>query len=234
MQTYALMLEVVMAIDISVRSNLRAVQRSLTAFSQQQMPFAAAKALTALANRVDDVETKQLSRVFDRPTPFTLNAIGVRAARKSNLHAVVYVKDKAAGYLAPYEFGGVQKVNGRAMLTPKGSPTNQYGNLPRNLIARLKGRADIFIGPVKTKSGEVINGVWQRPFIRANQNIRGKSKVGKGANTGGALKLLVRFTDPKAVTKHLGYRARAKLCIDTNFNAEFSTAMAQAMASARR
>jgi len=144
--------------DISVQSNLRQVQRQFGAFIDKQLPFATATALTALGKHVQADEKKQFNRVLDRPTPFTLNAVGVKAARKSDLRAVVYVKDKAAGYLAPYESGDVQKVNGRAVLNPKASPVNQYGNLPRNLIARLKGRTDVFIGPVKTKGGEVING----------------------------------------------------------------------------
>lgn len=224
-------------IDVSVRSNLKAAQSSLSALAQRQIPFATASALTALAKRVAAEERKALSRVFDRPTPFTLNAIGVRAARKTNLQATVFMKDIAASYLAPYEFGGVHKLNGRAMLVPKGTPTNQYGNLPKAVLARLKGRTDVFIGPVKTKNGDVINGVWQRPYIRDNQKLRGMSRmhglVNAKTNTTGKLKLLIRFTDTQEVTKHLGYMARAKVCVAAHFNEEFSRAMTQAMASMR-
>lgn len=218
---------------ISVQSNLQQIQRQFGAFIDKQLPFATATALTALGKHVQADEKKQFSRVLDRPTPFTLNAVGVKAARKSDLRAVVYVKDKAAGYLAPYESGDVQKVNGRAVLNPKASPVNQYGNLPRNLIARLKGRSDVFIGPVKTKSGEVINGVWQRPYMRGGSGkVRGNSKLGRGYNTSGALKLLVRFTDPQPTTKRLGYRSTAKASIDRNFQAEFTRALARATATA--
>src|SRR5476649_251163 len=127
--------------DISIRSNLKEISRSLGAFAQTQLPFASALAITALAKRVQGEQTKAFTRVFDRPTPFTLKAIGVKAARKTDLVATVFVKDIAASYLAPYEFGGVHKLNGKAMLVPKGAPTNQYGNLPKNLLERLKGRS---------------------------------------------------------------------------------------------
>lgn len=218
--------------DVSIRSNLKDVSRTLNAFAQKQVPFASALAATSLAKRVQAEETKAFTRVFDRPTPFTMKAVGVKAARKTDLIATIFVKDIAASYLAPYEFGGVHKLNGQAMLVPKGAATNQYGNLPKNLLARLKGRADIFIGPVKTKKGEIINGVWQRPHIRMFDKIRGKSGLGRGYNTTGQLKLLIRFTDAPEVTKHLNYRARAKLVIATHFNAEFAAAMSKAIASA--
>src|SRR5471032_1598521 len=108
--------------DISIRSNLQDVSRSLSAFAQKQLPFAGALATTALAKRVQAKETKAFTRVFDRPTPFTMKAIGVKPARKTDLIATVFVKDIAASYLAPYEFGGVKKLNGQAMLVPKGAP----------------------------------------------------------------------------------------------------------------
>lgn len=217
--------------DQSIRSNLKDVSRTLGAFAQQQLPYASALAATALAKRVQAEEQAALRRVFDRPTPFTINAIGVKAARKTDPVATVFVKDVAASYLAPYEFGGRHKINGKAMLVPKAAPTNQYGNLPKSLLARLKGRSDIFIGPIKTKSGEVINGVWQRPMpVAPLAGRRGQ----RGANRTDHLKLLVRFTDAQEVTKHLNYMARAKLVIATHFNAEFAAAMTKAMASAKR
>ena len=60
--------------------------------------------------------------VFDRPTPFTLNSIGVKPARKDNLESVVFVKDIATSYLAPYEFGGRNKLNSKALLKPVNVP----------------------------------------------------------------------------------------------------------------
>ena len=116
---------------------------------------------------------------------------------------------------------------------PKQIKTNQYGNLPKAALAKLRGKPDIFIGAIKTKSGEVINGVWQRPYIRPDQKVRGKSTVPKGANTTGKLKLLIRFADAQTVKKKWGYHARAKSVIAATFNTEFTKAMAKAMESGR-
>jgi hypothetical protein len=215
-------------IDISVRTNVANIRSELAAFASQ-LPFVVATALTATAKKVQVAQTSNLSRVFDRPTPFTQKAVGVKAAKKNDLRAQVFVKDIAAAYLAPYEFGGVHKVNGRAVFVPKAVTLNQYGNLPRSMIARLKGRADIFIGPVKTKRG-VINGVWQRPTIVA----AGVGKrVAKSANQTGRMKLLIRFSDPTEVKKHLGYRALARQIVSANINRDLTEAAARAIASAR-
>lgn len=226
--------------DISVRSNLKEIQRSLGAFASKQIPFATATALTALAKRVQQDETATLSRVLKNPTPFTLKAVGMKAARKTQLTATVFVKDIAASYLAPFEFGGVHRMpgGGQTWFNPKDlALLNQYGNLPKNIIARLARRSDVFIGAVKTKDGKIINGIWQRPYTRDNQKLRGLSRrhglVNKTTNTTGKLKLLIRFGDQLEVKQHLGYRVTAKKTINANFNAEFSTALAKAMASAR-
>ncbi|MET3134993.1 hypothetical protein AAKU55_005296 [Oxalobacteraceae bacterium GrIS 1.11] len=223
------------AFDISIQSNLRELQRSLRAFAAKQLPFAAATAMTSLAKLVQQGEVKNLEATFIKPSPFTLRSVRTTAARKDNLSATVFVMDKAAAYLDPYENGGVHKLNGKALLNPKDIGLNQYGQLRRGTLASLKGRSDIFIGPVKTKKG-IVNGVWQREAGSAsvtNQRTGRTSITRRGVNKSGALKLLIRFGDALPVKKHLGYQARAKAIVNANIDREMSRALAQAMASAR-
>ena len=229
-----------MTVALSVRSNLQDVQRSLTALERQQLPFAMAKTLTRLGKLVQAAEQKGLRAEFDRPTPFTVNSIGVRAARKTDLTAIVYVRDIAAAYLEPYEFGGKHKLigSGRTWLNPKnGLPLNQYGNLSKNKLSQLKGRSDVFIGKVKTKSGEVVDGVWQRPRVTAAKAkpgaARRPTRGAAQANTSGRLKLLLRFGDALPVRQHLGYRSRAKAVVAAAAEAEFWAALGDAIRSAR-
>jgi len=226
--------------DISIRSNISALQRSLGRFANEQLPFATAKALTGIAKRVQDAEKNAIRTIFDRPTPFTVNAVAVRGARKSMLAATVYVKDIAASYLQPYEDGGNHKMigSGRTWLNPKnGMQLNQYGNLSRARLAQLRARPDVFIGKVKTKRGEVIDGVWQRPYIRDNQKLRGMSRrhglVNDQTNTRGRLKLLIRFGDPMPVTKRLNFIERARQVIAANIEREFFKAVEEAMRTSR-
>lgn len=206
--------------EISVRADVKKLERSLNDFAYKQLPFAEAQALTALGRLVQTEEKKALPSIFDKPTPFTVNSIGVIPARKGNPVAHVFVKDIAAAYLAPYEFGGKNKGVGRKdlFLRPANATLNQYGNFPRNKLAQLKAKTNVFVGKVKGKSGE-IDGVWQR------------IPAAKGRPA--SLKLLIRFEDTHDATQHIDWFKRAEQLVRSNFNREFGAALARAMASAR-
>lgn len=208
------------AFDISIRSNVKEITKSLSALAYKHVKFATAQALTALAKEVQADEIQNIASTFKKPKPFTQKSVGVQGARKDTLTAVVFVRPIAAKYLAPYEGGGNHVMPGtsKAILNPKSIRLDQYGQLPRKVLDRLKARRDVFIGPVKSKSGTV-NGVWQRIPAKRKQPAH--------------LKLLIRFGDSLAVNKRLNYRSRAKALVDRRFNAVFGEAMSKALASAR-
>ncbi|MDY7560205.1 hypothetical protein [Pseudomonas sp. AB6] len=216
--------------DISVRANVKDLQKTLTALANKQIKFATALALTTIAKEVQADEIHNISLVFKKPKPFTQKSVGVKGARKDNLTAIVFVRPIAAKYLEPYEVGGLHVLSGRALLNPKDIKLNAYGQLPRNVLERLKARKDIFIGPVKTKSGSV-NGVWQRIPPKEGQ----KARRGRAASVAqpGHLKLIIRFGDPIIVNKRLNYRSRAQAIVNRRFNAVFGDAMAKALATAK-
>ncbi len=39
------------------------------------------------------------------------------------------------------------------MLAPRAVGLNQYGNLPKSKLASLRAKPNVYIGPIKTKSG---------------------------------------------------------------------------------
>lgn len=221
--------------ELSIKSNVAQIQKQLSALAYKQVPFASATAATNLAKEVAAAEVRNMQKVLDKPTPFTLRAVGVKAARKDLPIATIFVKDVAATYLDPYQFGGSNKLNSKALLDPVNARVNQYGNLPRNAIKKYLSMPGVFVGSVKTKKGEVINGIWQRPTIRGNQKIRGKSSVPVGSNTnnGGRLLLLIRFKDAHPVTQHLDWFGVATKIVNGRFNKVFGAALAQAVATAR-
>jgi hypothetical protein len=98
------------------------------------------------------------------------------------------------------------------------------------VLEKLRARKDIFIGPVKAKSG-TINGVWQRMPPKDGQ----KARRGRAATAAqpGHLKLLIRFGDALAVNKRLNYRSRAQAIVDRRFRAVFGEAIDRALATAR-
>ncbi|MBB6320577.1 hypothetical protein [Paraburkholderia tropica] len=221
-------------IQLSVKADVDRIERSLDTFVRQQIPFATATALTALARQVQRAEVENLRTTFRNPSPFTLRSVRMTAARKTKLEATVFVMDQAAGYLIPYEDGGVHKLPGPALFNPKDIDLNQYGQLGRGIMAKLRGRKDIFIGKIQTSHGP-INGVWQRLEVSRSGGVR-KRRAGRGGMYDkqlGALKLLIRFGDALPVRQHLNFELRAQQIVNMGFRREFGRALGRAIASAR-
>lgn len=203
---------------LSVKADIRKVAKSLDDVARKQLPFARAQAINATAEKVRIAERDNLLEVIDGPTPFTLNSVAVKRATKSNPVALVYVKPVAAAYLLPYEIGGKNKLNSKALLKPVGAKVNQYGNLPRNLVKRIASKQNAFIGKVQTKNG-VVDGVWQR------------TKKTRGKRAG--LKLMVKFEDAHDVRQRLDYRGVARRVVAATFRGELDRAIGKALATAR-
>lgn len=215
--------------DVAFRVDTSGVKAGLDDFAKKQLPFATALALTSTAGYVGQGWQDEMRDVLDRPTPFTVGAVAVIPARKTTLIATVYIKAVAAEYLAPFVFGGVHFLGQkRGLLTPKAVPLNAYGNLSRNKLAQLKNRKNVHIGAVRLRSGQVVNGVWQRGTPAARKRL-----ARAGGDGGGTLKLLIRFSDPQRVTQRLDFAGRAEIAVRTHFVEELGKGLARAMASAK-
>lgn len=200
---------------------------------EKQIPFAMAQALTGVARKIEAAERTAFQRHLDNPTPFTVKAVGSVGARKDNLRAKVFVRDTAAAYLEPFEFGGQHKLNGQALLNPKNIKLNKFGNLPRTKLATLKAKPNVFIGKV----GDV-NGVWQRRKPKKSKKEKKRSKrspngTRKERQKQPAPKLLIRFGNALPVSPTLGYMDRANTMAGALMPAELSKAISAALNSAR-
>jgi hypothetical protein len=251
--------------DINIRTNLKEIEKKLSNFAYKQVPFATSQAINALILGIKKVEQENERKVLDKPTPFTLNSIGVVRASKDRPKGTVYMKPIAEAYMLPFEFGGTHKLNAgntNVLVPVDKALENGYGNLPRGLTQSLKGRTDVFVGPVETKNGTVY-GVWQRTSgldakgkvkkvvkhkldkagkivkaFRVNKKTGQKVEVvrrvsGLASVNGSRLKLLIAFRPPRDVTQQLHWFDVAKSYVDKNFHREFGRALAKAMASAK-
>jgi hypothetical protein len=201
-------------LTITVRTEFLKMRDSLDDLAKRQLPFAAANALTKTARLVQREETSAISQVFDRPTPFTQRAVGVKPARKTDLTSEVFIKPIQAAYLKLEETGGVRTPKKQALLLPAKIALNQYGNIPKGALQRLKGRRDIFIGQVKG-----IGGVWQRMPSSRGQPHR--------------LKLLIAFKPRAAYRPRFGFNPRAKAVITAAFPLILREELAHARATAK-
>jgi len=200
---------------------------------KKQIPFAAAQALTSVARKIAAAEKTAFQRKLENPTPFTVNSVGSAGARRDNLSAKIFVRDIAAGYLEPFEFGGAHKLNGKALLNPKDIKLNKYGNLPRNKLSQLKAKSNTFIGEI-----DGVNGVWQRKA--AKKGKKGKKRQKRSANgtrrervKQRSPKLLIRFGDALPVKPTLGYMDRAEMMATALMPVALSAAIDQALKSAK-
>ena len=234
-----------MSLEINFRSNLAEIERKLDSFAYKQVPFASAQALTAIARLVVEKEVANETKVLDRPKPFTTGALFVIGSTKQSQEARVIMKDRTAEYLEPYEFGGTNVLTGKkiALLKPVDAKTDldQYGNLPKSFLRTLKQRSDIFVGPVKTRTG-VVNGVWQRATEEGGSVIRKRitksgrlvtSVTRKRLNTMHGLRLLIKFQDAHPVKQHLDWFGVASATVSKAFEREFGRALAKAIATAK-
>ena len=211
-------------------ASLRDLSRQLKQL-QKQIPFATAQAMTSVVRDIAAAQKVALGRKLESPTPFTVNSVGSAGARKNNLRAKVFVRDVAAEYLEPFEFGGEHKLNSQALLNPKNIKLNKYGNMPRNKLSQLKAKPNVFVGEVNG-----VDAVWQRrkpkkaKKKRARRSANGTRRPKRKQR---APKLLVRFGDALPVTPVLGYMDRSRAMAEALMPAALSRAIADAIKTAK-
>ena len=98
--------------QFDIRSNVREVSRWLDDAQRKQIPFATVLAMTMTARDVRDAEFSTMKRVFNRPTPYALNALQVVPATKQTMVASVEFREfagkgtPAKRFLNPEVHGG--------------------------------------------------------------------------------------------------------------------------------
>ncbi|MBO3274118.1 hypothetical protein [Pseudomonas schmalbachii] len=145
---------------------IKLLQKALANVNKDQIPFATALALTRLGQRVKAEEIAAMRQEFDRPTPWTLKSLYLKAANKRTQQARVWFIDYAskgtpAGkYLMPQVFGGQRRQKpgesamtsraklprNRYLVPGKKARRNQYGNLAgseiQKVLANIRGGRD--------------------------------------------------------------------------------------------
>lgn len=147
--------------------NDEAISKQLPEFlddlTRKQIPFATALALTRVAMRAKARVTRTIPHVFDRPRPFTRNSVFMKAAKKRDLAATVWLKDSvakgtpASQYLWAQIYGGQRNVkrferrlsfrgllpaNSRLIPTQH-TPLDNYGNIKGSFLTRLLSAFDV-------------------------------------------------------------------------------------------
>jgi len=141
--------------EISIKTDFDRLARWAKTIAADQVPFAAALALTWTGQEVKAAIERDMATVFDRPTPFTMRGLRLYPATKRKLEATVWFRasttSDSRNYLSPEVFGGERKLKAfekslqRANLLPvgmqaypgAGAQLDQYGNMARSQIVQL-------------------------------------------------------------------------------------------------
>lgn len=131
---------------IKVSVNNQRVRKMLAAY-----PRSAKRALEVSLDRtayeIRDAVKTEMKRVFDKPTPYTLNSLKVTRTRNHNMKAYVWFKEPermSQHYLVPQVKGGARQYKGfeqalgDQMFVPgQGAKLNQYGNVTAQRIRQI-------------------------------------------------------------------------------------------------
>lgn len=210
-------------------SGLRERLATLDRLEREQLPFAAALALTRTAQTVAEALRTEMQIVFDRPTPATLNSLYIQAATKEKMEARVWIKDgRSAGpggtavgregawgkgraairWLTPEIFGGPRSDKGvEALLRRRGVLTQGQYVVPGDSLPR-----DQYGNIGRGKLNQILSGA--RLFTQEGYSANATGSKRSRAKSHGKRYFVMHDTNrkPFAVAERTG-RGRAGLRI---------------------
>lgn len=227
--------------EFDIRSNAREVSRWLDDAQKKQIPFATVYAMTLTARDVKTAETMVMEKVFDRPTPYTLNALRVTPATKQTMVASVAFKDfggtPAKRFLNPEVHGGARSqkshekqlqplMRGFNYAVPgKGTDRDAYGNLKGSEIRRIMSQLKVSSDPMQnaSKSGRSKRARKNNAFF-----IQGNSVFQR---TGAGIKPVLVFVKVPRYRKRFPFYETAASTVASNFSKNFEAAFQRTMAN---
>jgi len=238
---------------MSANMDTLGLERTLTGWEQNQLPFATASALTATAKLVQVATVSEMRKVFDRPTPFTLNSTMVKPATKTNFVAQVLLKNQnqkgapPSVWLEPNIDGGVRQVkrseallrqygflpSGMFYVPGLGADLDRYGNISAGQLIKVMSALQAF------PEGGYLANKSSRLGARANRETD-DIFVGKPAGgylplgvyqrmPDGKLKSILIFVKSPHYHKIFPFYDVARQVYGSNFQAEFNKALRNAL-----
>jgi hypothetical protein len=229
--------------QFDIRSNVREVSRWLDDAQKKQIPFATVYAMTLTARDVRLAEISVMERVFDRPTPYTLNALRVVPATRQTLVASVAFKDfggtPAKRFLNPEVHGGARSqkshekqlaplMRGHQYAVPGTSvERDAYGNVKgaefRRIISQLKVSQDA--------TANVSNSPRSKRKRKNNAFFIPKKGGAVYQHTGAGIKPVLVFVKAPRYRKRFPFYETAAKVVADKFKVNFEVAFQRAMAT---
>lgn len=227
--------------QFDIRSNAREISRWLDDTQKRQIPFATVYAMTLTARDVQSAERMVMEKVFDRPTPYTLNALQVKPATKQTMVASVAFKEfggtPAKRFLNPEVHGGMRsRKSHERLISPlmqgfnyavpgKATDRDAYGNMKGSEIKRIISQLKVSSDPMQnvTKSGKSKRNRKNNAFfVRGNKVFQ---------RTGAGIKPVLVFVKSPRYRKRFPFYETAASTVATRFSQNFEAAFQRTMAN---
>lgn len=144
-------------LEMNVQSTIAQGLKKLTNVAPRAWPAIIAHGFNKTMVTVRAEEKREIERVFDRPTPYTLRGFYTKPAKPADLTTSLSLKDfggkgtPAAKYLAPQIYGGNRSLKrferalnakgilpgGMFAVPANGAPLDTYGNLRGSFIVQI-------------------------------------------------------------------------------------------------
>jgi hypothetical protein len=229
----------------------------LTNALTKQIPFAMAEALTLTAIQAQTDIIQAMTQVFDRPTPYTLNATYVIPATKDRLESFVQLKDSAAKgtpaikFLDPEVFGGERNpkrgekalqrmgalASGSFIVPGAGLKLDQYGNISAGtmtkILSAVQANPDYYQNVTqKSRKRAIAAGRNLEYFV--GRSPSGANRLGVWERDGRHLHPILIFIDrAPSYRERLKFYAIAQATYERVYQRFFNDAFADAIATAR-
>lgn len=239
--------------EMTVKVDSKATLAWFDTVQHRQIPFATSVALNKTARLAQADIKAEMQRVLDRPKPYTLGGTFVQNSNKQNLTAIVGLKDKAsrgraaATYLAPLVAGMPRRQTGweRALqgmgAIPSGmravpgqaAKLDAYGNMNRaqvtEIMGSLRSRMRSFKGKGKRAhaSGYFVAMPGTSKSLQPGIYLR-IERAGESV-----IKPVVVFVNSTKYRHTLKLHDTVSRSVSRNYQREFDSALALALASAR-
>lgn len=223
-----------MRISVDVKG-IEAVKAHLAGMGRQ-VSYAASQALNATGKAIAEAVPAELEKDLDRPTPFTKRGVRVlKYANKNRLETTVGFMTAQAKYMKWATDGGTRQPGAAGLKLPAAIQVNEFGNIPKGIIAKLVAvaRKEGKLGKVTARRVAISNKV--ELFYGDPKDQKGKvwpRGIYKIAN--GALIPLILFP-----VKAARYRVRfdfqklAEGIVRREWSRQMDAALANAMRTAR-
>lgn len=221
----------------------------------KQVRFATAVAMTRTARAIKEELVGEMRSKFDRPTPYTLNALAVKPARRDDLSAEVFLKNSASKaipaskFLAPQILGGSRRHKRfersleAAGLLPKGmqavpgqaAKLDAYGNMSRGQIVKILSYLRASADPTQNRGAGRGRGSrrMEEYFVARPRSRAGHLRPGIYLRTPDGPRPVVIYVQPGRYRVRFDFAGVAARVAAERFPAEMERAFDEAVATSR-